>query len=224
MVPGIEKWYKLLSDLSVGVIINFIFYVFQIYIPNLQAEKASFPAIKLELVKMIKEIQEITLVIEHYFPQYRQGRFDVTEDTVYYILQADCEKRCGWSSKFNSFSDFTPSIKSINESLDKLLTSIFLANCDKALTQLLGQLKLNGFLKSLSDAQKDKFDSDATYGDFANQYPEFKAIYEALRRYTDGCGVRYLFPLSKKEIEYINGFDMEDYEGSIRIRVDFTKE
>ena len=136
------------------------------------------------------------------------------------------KNRCGWARKFNLYSDFTPSIKTINASLDKLLSSVFLPNCDKELIQLLGQLKLNRFLKALSDAQKDKYDSDATYGDFANQYPEFKAIYEALKRYADESDVRYLFSLTESEIEYINGFRFEDYEGRgvIRLRVDFTKE
>ena len=226
VIPGIGKWYKLLSDLSVGVIINFVFYVFQVYIPHLQAEEASFPAIKPELKIMFKEIQEVILVVEHYFPEYKQGRFDITENTVYYILQEDMKNRCGWARKFNLYSDFTPSIKTINASLDKLLSSVFLPNCDKELIQLLGQLKLNRFLKALSDAQKDKYDSDATYGDFANQYPEFKAIYEALKRYADESDVRYLFSLTESEIEYINGFRFEDYEGRgvIRLRVDFTKE
>lgn len=226
VVPGIGKWYKLLSDLSIGVIINFIFYVFQVYIPHLQAEEASFPAIKPELVKMLNEIQEAILVIEHFFPQYKQGRFNITENTVYYILQEDLVNRRGWARKFDLFSDFTPIIKTVNESLDKLLASVFLPNCDKELTQLLGQLKLNRFLKALSDAQKDKYDSDATYGDFANQYPEFKAIYESLKRYTDGAKTRYLFPLTESEIDYIKGFHIEAYEGrgTVRFNVDFTKE
>lgn len=39
LIPGIVKWYKLSNDLSIGILMNFIFYLFQIYIPQQEAEK-----------------------------------------------------------------------------------------------------------------------------------------------------------------------------------------
>ena len=51
LISGIEKWYKLFSDLSIGVIINFIFYVFQVYIPR-REEKATLRIIDPDLTKI----------------------------------------------------------------------------------------------------------------------------------------------------------------------------
>ena len=45
---------------------------------------------------------------------------------------------------------------------------------------------MNGFLKALKGAEKDKFDPDAVYGDFMKYHSEFIAIYEELKRYAEG--------------------------------------
>ena len=34
IIPGIEKWYNLLTNLCIGVVINFFFFLFQVYIPG----------------------------------------------------------------------------------------------------------------------------------------------------------------------------------------------
>ena len=72
--------------------------------------------------------------------------------------------------------------------------------CDGDLIELLGKLQLNGFLKALKAAEKDKFDPDAVYGDFMKYHSEFIAIYEELKRYAEGYKIRYLSPLTEKEI------------------------
>lgn len=67
LISGIEKWYKLFSDLSIGVIINFIFYVFQVYIPRREEEKATLRIIDPDLTKICQGIQEILLVAQTYY-------------------------------------------------------------------------------------------------------------------------------------------------------------
>lgn len=116
------------------------------------------------------------------------------------MLQSDGNLRKGWSRKFDLYKDFTPMISSIESSLDKLFSSVFLQQCDGDLIELLGKLQLNGFLKALKAAEKDKFDPDAVYGDFMKYHSEFIAIYEELKRYAEGYNIRYLSPLTEKEI------------------------
>lgn len=42
LITGINVWYKLLNDLSIGIIINFLFYIFQIYIPACPKRKKAY--------------------------------------------------------------------------------------------------------------------------------------------------------------------------------------
>ena len=74
LISGIEKWYKLFSDLSIGVIINFIFYVFQVYIPRREEEKATLRIIDPDLTKICQVIQEILLVAQTYLPGFEKGK------------------------------------------------------------------------------------------------------------------------------------------------------
>lgn len=226
LIPGAGKWYKLSNDLSIGILINFVFYLFQIYIPQQEAEKNAFPAIKPELIMMIENIQEIMLVLEHYLPDYRYGKFNITDNVVHYMLQSDAIVRKGWSRQFDLYRDFTPIIKSIDNSLDKLLSSVFLPQCDKELIELLGRLRLNGFLKTLKGAEKDRFDSDGIFGDFKKYHTEFTAIYERLKRYAEGYTIRSLSPLNEKEIEqYFKGISIDTYreKGILHIFIDATE-
>lgn len=57
LISGIEKWYKLFSDLSIGVIINFIFYVSEYkvqYIRPLTLAEIAFFEARMSLAKQAK--------------------------------------------------------------------------------------------------------------------------------------------------------------------------
>ena len=202
IVPGIGKWYKLMFDLSLGVIVNLIFYLFQVYLPQLEAEKNSLPVITPELVKLIDKMQEIVLVLEYYLPDYKQGKFNILNDTVYYMLKDNADIRRGWSRKFILSNDFLPLIESADKTLDRLLSSIFLPNCDSELIELLGKMKLNGFLKALESAAEDGFDPKCNYSDFKRYQSEFFYLYEKLKGYANGYHKHYIDQLSAEEIEF----------------------
>ena len=158
---------------------------------------------------------------------FRKGRFDVSDNVVQYMLQNDINVRKGWARQFDLYQDFLPMINSVGGSLDKLLSSVFIQHCDRELIELLGKLKLNRFLKTLKDAEKDKFCSDGTYGDFPKYYPEFAGIYENLKQYAIGYNIRYLSPLTVKESQmYFKGISVEDYrdKGILHIYIDSTDE
>lgn len=202
LFPGAGKWYKLVADLSIGVIINFIFFLFQVYIPQCEAEKKAFPVIKPELIRLVEEIQELLLILNQYLPDYRVGSFNVANSQVHYMLMHDENVRKGWARQFDLYHDFIPLVATAERSLDKVLSSALLPNCDAELTQLLGKIKLNGFLKTVKDAAQDKFDSRCNYGDFQKYYGEFVLLYEELKVYADGYQVRHLSPLTETELEF----------------------
>lgn len=176
---------------------------------------------------MVENMQEIMLVLESYLPDFRKGRFDVSDNVVQYMLQNDINVRKGWVRQFDLYQDFSPMINSVDSSFDKLLSSVFIQHCDKELIELFEKLKLNRFLKTLKGAENDKFYSDGTYGDFPQYYPEFTGIYERLKEYAAGYNVRYLSPLTQKEIQlYFKGISVDDYrdKGILHIYIDSTDE
>ena len=107
LISGIEKWYKLFSDLSIGVIINFIFYVFQVYIPRREEEKATLRIIDPDLTKICQKIQEILLVAQTYLPGFEKGKIHVAESSVYYMKMATADADEGWTRHFDLYEDFS---------------------------------------------------------------------------------------------------------------------
>ena len=202
IIPGIEKWYKLSSDLSIGVIINFIFYVFQVYIPRREEEKSTLLIIESDLIKICNHIQEILLVMGTYLPGFESGVVQVTENSVYYLKMTEADSTKGWARHFDLYKDFSPLKKTIVETTDRLLSSSLLQGCDKEIIELLGQLQRNGFLRALEIAEKDKYDPLCHYGDLEKCYPDFCMIFEQLKKSIRGHKTQFIRPLTETEITF----------------------
>lgn len=170
LISGIEKWYKLFSDLSIGVIINFIFYVFQVYIPRREEEKATLRIIDPDLTKICQGIQEILLVAQTYLPGFEKGKIHIAESSVYYMKMTTADAGEGWTRHFDLYKDFSQLKKGVVETTDRLLSSALLQGCDKEVVELLGKLQRNGFLQALEAAENNKFDPDCYYTDFENSF------------------------------------------------------
>ena len=138
IIPGIGKWYKLFSDLSIGVIINFIFYVFQVYIPRREEEKATLIVVESDLVKICDRMQEILLVMRTYLPGFENGVININNNSVYYMKTTSNDAKDGWARHFDLYKDFSPYKKTIVETTDRLLSSPIILGCDQEIIDLLG--------------------------------------------------------------------------------------
>ena len=202
IIPGVEKWYKLSSDLSIGVIINFIFYVFQVYIPRCQEERSTFVIIESDLIKICDHIQELLLVMQTYLPGFESGVVQVTENSVYYLKMTETGSTGGWARHFDLYKDFCPLKRTIVETTDRLLSSPLILGCDKVIIELLGQLQRNGFLRALEIAENDSYDPQCHYEDLKKCYPDFCVIFEQLKKSVKGHETQSIRPLTKTEITF----------------------
>lgn len=50
IIDGIEKWYNLAFQFSIGIICSFIFYIFQVYIPDKKRNEEINKCIKSRLI------------------------------------------------------------------------------------------------------------------------------------------------------------------------------
>lgn len=53
---GIEGWYSLINNISISYVAAFIFFIFQVYIPQKQKEKKSFSILENDLRKVIDDV------------------------------------------------------------------------------------------------------------------------------------------------------------------------
>ena len=204
MIPGIEKWYKLSSDLSIGIIINFIFYVFQVYIPRREEETASLATINPDLNKICDGMQDVILIIQGFVPGYRTGNFNVAKHSIYYMQAESTPVEKGWTRHFDLFTDFVPLKKKISNSTERLFSLPLIQTCEKELIETLGNLQQNDFLHLLEGVSASKFNPEYNYNDFYCKYTSFCSIYEKLAAFVPSHRKKYIRPLTQQEIDFFN--------------------
>lgn len=74
LFDGAEEWYNLFFQLSIGYIINFIFYITQVYIPNIKKEVKINKCISARINSIIDHMKSVfaQLAIQ-YVPNYHGG-------------------------------------------------------------------------------------------------------------------------------------------------------
>lgn len=83
---GVEHWYNLLFQLSIGYIINFIFYITQIYIPNNKRDLTVRKCIYARLNKIINDMKyEFSSLAKVYIPDHKGDIY--TEEELNQLLQ-----------------------------------------------------------------------------------------------------------------------------------------
>lgn len=77
---GAERWFNLGSQLSVGFIISFIFYITQVYVPNRKRDKSAKKCVCTRIDNIIKEMNNsISMLAQCYIPNHNVGTYTEEE-------------------------------------------------------------------------------------------------------------------------------------------------
>lgn len=182
--PVIGKWYKLFNDLSIGIVINFIFFLFQIYIPGIKKEKAAFTMIKINLKRICRYMEGLILVTQHYFPELKCGKLQIPEQKVYYkLVPITSVDGHGWARKFDFYVDISPIKKNIEVNLEQITSNLCFNQNDKELIEIISNLQVNNFLKDIEAAQNSRYDATSIYGNISESFSGFCAIFDKLKKF-----------------------------------------
>ena len=68
----IENWYLLFNNISISYLAALIFFVLQVYIPQINGEQLAYDAIKLD-IRDIEKLLSITQECLKYYVRYKVG-------------------------------------------------------------------------------------------------------------------------------------------------------
>ncbi len=86
LFPHAKDWFGLLFQISIGFIINFIFYVTQIYIPHYKQNKEAKRCISLRIENVVRYMRELLSYLgEKYMGYYKEE--DVTDEYFLCLLK-----------------------------------------------------------------------------------------------------------------------------------------
>ena len=84
--PGAGEWFNVFFQLSIGFIINFIFYITQVYFPQQKQQKQAYKCIALRIKQIISYMNDIFIQLgEIYLDDYCSGN-DITDEQLLIIL------------------------------------------------------------------------------------------------------------------------------------------
>ena len=177
LIQGIDRWYKLLTDFCIGIIINLIFYIFQLYIPEIRLQEKSFLLIKDDLSSMLYNMVDIILVTDNCIDITQTNYITIKKTVVYFRrLSNESKDSTGWCKRIELSNEEINDYKnSINSSLDKIINNSMYDKNSAYLIELISTLQSNKFLKELLD-YFSLHQTNAAYGSIYNDFNEFKLL------------------------------------------------
>lgn len=221
LIPGIEKWYNLLTNLCIGVVVNFLFYIFQVYIPEINKEEKSLLQIKDRMKHLGNNLQELILILENYVAGWDKDML-IMKDKVVYFKKADSQSdEFGWGRRFDFEKELPYLTKSIVEAADKLSSSVPAAKCSEEVLNVLYDIQSNDLYWKLTQATMNAFTANAVFNGVQEDFIKLKDARDRLTSIVGKLTPNVITPMSKEDIDLFNS-RMKTVPEENRNQIDFV--
>lgn len=143
LFPGAGRLFEILFQISIGYIINFIFFVVNIYLPQLTLENKAAQVCELPIVSLLEEIRDIENVFSS-FIKLNYGRITYPTGIVYYKYP-DTEGR--------AFIDITYYLRHKHSDMQRCFSSVvsnrYFNSLDTKVIELINDLQYSDFVMYL---------------------------------------------------------------------------
>lgn len=201
IIPGIEKWYNLLTNLCIGVVINFFFFLFQVYIPGLKDEGKSFLQIKPRLQKLGNNLQELIFILDCYVEGWDQDRIIVQNKVVFFKQANSQEDELGCGRQFDFAKDLSHLTESIVKSADKISSSVPAAKCSEDVLNVLYEIQSNELYWKLKQATMNEFTASAVFNGAKEDFVKLKIARDKLATLVGNLSPNVIAPMNKADID-----------------------
>ncbi len=175
LISGIGLWYTLLYDLSIGVLINFMFFIFQVIIPSYKKQQTAFSIAKSKLERLYFLLSDITLSTDKYIKINSDDSIEVP-NVIHYFLRHDAGSNCGWLIRMDfSTSGIERYTHEVTETLNEITSNFTYSSNNYELIEKLSKLQSNNYLNYLTYAIQNP-NSNTKFGHLQHEYTDFKNI------------------------------------------------
>lgn len=144
-IPSVfEKWFLLVANLCTGLLVNLGFYIFQVYIPELNTEKKSLILISPQLKLILERLEDIIQVSQKYIGGIETGDLHLKDKKIVYFMRVNNgDSENGWARKFDFSKDCTRLIHKINAITNDLSASNPFQRCANELIETIYKIQNN---------------------------------------------------------------------------------
>lgn len=144
LFSGAGRLFDFANQISIGYIINFLFFLLNIYLPQLDAEKKAFQVCNLPIVSLLEEVRRIENVFSSFITlKHTQIRYPT--GIVYYQYP---------DSGGRSFIDITSFLKnefaSIQRRFSAVVSNRHFGSLDAKIIELINDMQYSDFLRYMS--------------------------------------------------------------------------
>ena len=171
----ITTCYNILYNLALGVLINFIFFIFQLYIPNIRKQKKAFSIAKSSLEWLYFLLSDIVLSTNNFI----NIKFDNTielKNKTYYFLRYNPNSEHGWLVRMEfSQQGIERYINQISHTLDTITNNFTYTYNEYTLIENLSKLQSNNYLNYLNYAIQNPKEN-TKYENIHKEFSDFQNI------------------------------------------------
>lgn len=179
---GSEKWFSTVFQIGIGYIINFLFYITQVYLPQIKEEEKAFALFEADLYILSSAMARLYNLVEAFVNikggviNYKRGiicfKNELADNKKFYHVNIDKALKRACSQ--------------IDVRVDKLVNNKAFMFCNKQLIYCVSEIQLNGFTKviySQAEMPDDKFKMLKT-ACAEETYKDFVVLYEKIAKYS----------------------------------------
>ena len=212
VIPGIGKWYNLLNDLSIGVLINLIFFIFQIYIPELKDESENLNKINRLIVgSILNPMNDIIQIYENNVVINKDNKIEIKQKVFFYIIGGN--ERGGWMSKFDFKNDVSNFLSEFEDNLKSVIQLLIHMRVNSKITSFLIDLKLSLFLERFEIAtiayNFDNVNNQWNFPGLLDDFNEFKELYYKLSIELKYKGKKFIIPNETEVNGYLQQLEIQ---------------
>lgn len=206
LFSGAGRLFDIAFQLSIGYIINFAFFIVNIYLPQLDSETKAAKACQLPIVSLLEEIRSIENIFSS-FIKLNSGRIIYPTGILYYQYP---------NSSARSFIDITEYLKKeysiIQRRFSTLISNRYFGSLDTKIIELINDLQYSNFLSYMNhfsycdgDLNRILFGQNIYVDSLEESYIKFIDTAQELQRLTNAK----LSPL--KQFSILEGPAREEY-------------
>lgn len=200
------KIFEVIFQISIGYIINFIFFVVNIYVPNNSSQVKALSVTRLSIASLLEEIRRLENIFDS-FVKLNYGRISFQLGTIYYKYP---------DSAGRSYIDVTQYIKSESTALqrhfDRLCSIRYFHSLDCEIIELINDLQycdFQGYLKRFLHVEGDP--NQIIFGQ--NKYikslsESYEAFIVTANKLLDKCDLEIS---SRKKFIVLEGTELDEY-------------
>lgn len=198
-------WIDFFTTVAIGYIVNFVFFLTQVIIPERKREVQSYSTIENLVKSLAGKVSNLIIEFDSCIDVKENNRLVLLNRSIFCILYHECDDNLGWGEEFDIFEEIDARIEAILRITDMITSSALFQYNNIELIKLIANLQQNDFLRNINKLIEfhKTISSDIVSEGIYNDYIKLKEVSTDLARYAQVQPFKLKIMNDKEKNEYL---------------------